>query len=347
MSPTPTRPGIVLASDFVEAEDSIWQKELSQSDIQLGELLDQLAIPRDQQLEILSCQRAERDFPLRVTRSFIQKMQVGDWQDPLLQQILPKAEETLEINGYSADPLQEKSSNPLPGLLHKYQSRALLTVANSCAVNCRYCFRRHFSYSENNPGKKQWQGVFSYLRNHSEINEVIYSGGDPLVANDRYLAWLTESLNEIKHLKRLRIHSRLPIVLPSRITRSFIDTLSLWQGQIVMVIHCNHPSEIDDIIAESILRMREANITVLNQSVLLKGVNDHAPTLAELSEKLFEIGVMPYYLHQLDPVQGAAHFSIDDCQARQIEQDLRATLAGFLVPKFVRELPGQPSKTPL
>lgn len=327
-------------------EDS-WQEELSRATIGLGELLDILDISREKQLELLSGQKAERDFRLRVTDSFIRRMRKSDPHDPLLLQILPSAQELDKIQGYSADPLQETSSNPLPGLLHKYSSRVLLTVANSCAVNCRYCFRRHFSYADNNPGKDQWQQVFQYLSEHQEINEAIYSGGDPLVANDRYLAWLSGELNKITHLKRLRIHSRLPVVLPARVTDSLINALKKWNGQLVMVIHSNHPNELDENVGKAILRMRDSGITVLNQSVLLKGINDNANTLAELSEKLFSMGATPYYLHQLDPVQGAAHFEVDDTEALAIRDQLNAKLAGFLVPKLVRETPERSSKTPL
>lgn len=339
----------LISSDDSTVQDypTSWQSELRHSHRSLGDLLDTLEITQPEQALVFATEQAAKDFPLQVTTSFINRMQKGDVNDPLLKQILPDAKELHQIDGFTIDPLQETSNNPLPGLLHKYQSRALLTIANSCAVNCRYCFRRHFPYKQNNPSKAQWMPVIDYLRENSSINEVIYSGGDPLMVNDLFLAWLNETLNTVPSLQRLRIHSRLPVVLPNRITPAFIDSMSRWSRQTVMVIHCNHPREIDDSVEKAVQLLRNANITVLNQSVLLKGINDNSNVLAELSETLFNIGVMPYYLHQLDPVQGAAHFEVDEAHAKQLQEELLGKLAGFLVPKLVREIAGEPNKTPL
>lgn len=339
----------LIASDnsTVQGDPTTWQSELRHSCRSLGELLDTLQISQTEQTLVFARDQAAKDFPLQVTPSFINRIKKGDVNDPLLKQILPDAKELKQVDGFSIDPLQETSSNPLPGLLHKYQSRALLTIASSCAVNCRYCFRRHFPYKQNNPSKAQWMPAIEYLSDNSSINEVIYSGGDPLMVNDLFLAWLNEKLNTIPSLQRLRIHSRLPVVLPNRITPAFIDSLNRWSRQTVMVIHCNHPREIDSSVEKAVQLLKAANITVLNQSVLLKGINDNSDVLAELSETLFNIGVMPYYLHQLDAVQGAAHFEVDETRAKQLQEELLGKLAGFLVPKFVREIAGEPNKTPL
>jgi len=348
--PTNVKPlGKLIETDNLQTQPDLinWQNELSNCRPTLGELLDTLKISPADQSWLLHAKQADRQFPLRVTESFINRIQTGDINDPLLKQILPDAQEMELEQGFSLDPLQEASSNPLSGLLHKYQSRALLTIANSCAVNCRYCFRRHFPYNENNPSKKQWLPVFEYLRARPLINEAIYSGGDPLIVNDQSLSWFNQKLDAIPSLKRLRIHSRLPVVLPSRVTPAFIDSMAKWTKQTVMVIHCNHPNEIDSSVSDAIQALRDAGMQVLNQSVLLKGVNDSSSILADLSEKLFDIVVMPYYLHQLDTVQGAAHFNVSDIRAKHIQQELLSKLAGFLVPKLVREVAGEPNKTPL
>ena len=327
------------SDDTHARQKATWQKELSASNLSIGELLSRLELPLPEQTTLLEAHRAQRDFPLQVTASFIRRMRKKDPNDPLLLQILPSALENEVHPGYSNDPLAEQHFNPLPGLLHKYQSRALLTVANSCAINCRYGFRRHFPYSENNPAKKQWQPVFEYLRQHREINEVIYSGGDPLVAKDQYLSWLNQSLMAIPSITRLRLHSRLPVVLPSRIDCGFLNAMSDWKKQTVMVIHCNHPNEINAEVAECIAKMRNAGMTVFNQSVLLKGINDSSEVLATLSEELFNIGVMPYYVHQLDQVQGAAHFAVSNSRAREIQQTLSAKTRRISCPEVRSRMP--------
>jgi len=285
------------------------------------------------------------DFPLKVPLSFLSRMRKGDPNDPLLRQVMPIAAEGLKKEGYEKDPLQELAAMPADGLLHKYHGRALLTVTGACGIHCRYCFRRHFPYSETNPSRDQWTSALGYLRHHEEISEVLLSGGDPLSMNDRRLSELVHRLEKIPHIKRLRIHTRLAVVLPNRIDAQLLDWLGTTKLQTVMVVHVNHPNEINDEVTKAMQRLRETGTTLLNQSVLLKGINDNPETLVKLSEKLFSSSVLPYYLHQLDHVQGAAHFAVEDTRALKIMKDLQATLPGYLVPRLCREEAGALGKT--
>ncbi|XTZ40613.1 EF-P beta-lysylation protein EpmB [Salmonella enterica] len=296
--------------------------------------------------ELLAGREAKRLFALRVPRAFVARMEKGNPNDPLLRQVLTSREEFISAPGFSTDPLEEQSS-AVPGLLHKYRNRALLLVKGGCAVNCRYCFRRHFPYADNQGNKRNWQGALDYIAAHPELDEIIFSGGDPLMAKDHELEWLIEQLETIKHVKRLRIHSRLPIVIPARITDSLVARFARSSLQILLVNHINHPQEIDDDFRAAMSRLRQAGVTLLNQSVLLRGVNDNALTLADLSNALFDAGVMPYYLHVLDKVEGAAHFIVSDEEARAIMRELLTQVSGYLVPKLAREIGGEPSKTPL
>lgn len=288
---------------------------------------------------------AHQDFRLRVPQSFVARMQKGNPQDPLLLQVLPHTAETVAHPGYSADPLQEQAANKVPGLLHKYHDRALLIVAGSCAINCRYCFRRHFSYTDNLAQHQNWQPALDYVRAHTELREVILSGGDPLLLRDQALSTLVQTIAAIPHITRLRIHSRLPIVLPERITPALTEALSHPQLSTVMVMHCNHPQELDTSVADAVQTLHQAKVSVLNQSVLLRGVNDSADILCQLSEQLFSIGVLPYYLHVLDKVQGAAHFDVPKAQAQQLIASMRHRISGYLVPRLVREDAGAKAKT--
>ena len=229
--------------------------------------------------------------------------------------------------------------------VHKYRNRLLLIVSPACAINCRYCFRRHFPYQQQRQNRQQWQSALDYIRQHRELNEIIYSGGDPLAANDKFLGWLTEQISQISHIKRLRVHSRLPIVIPSRIDDELLQWMTASRLQPTLVVHSNHPNEIDDAVEAGLHRLQENRIQVFNQSVLLKGVNDSAKTLVTLSERLYDCRVNPYYLHLLDPVKGAAHFDVCESSATQIYAEMQATLPGFLLPRLVRELPGKAAKT--
>lgn len=289
---------------------------------------------------------ARKLFALRVPMSFVERMEVGNPYDPLLRQVLPLKEEFEVHSGYSLDPLEEQD-NAIPGLLHKYKNRVLMIVKGGCAVNCRYCFRRHFPYEDNKGGKRHWQAALDYIATQPEVNEVILSGGDPLMAKDHELQWLLEGISQIPHIKRLRIHSRLPVVLPARITDRLCELLKQTRLQTVLVTHINHANEINDEFRLAMIKLKHAEIMLLNQGVLLKGVNDSVGALSQLSEALFDAGILPYYLHVLDKVQGAAHFMVDDEQARKLIAGLLENVSGYLVPRLTREIGGRTSKTPL
>lgn len=321
-----------------------WLLQLADVITDPEELLHLLNVDPDETLR--AGYDARRLFALRVPRAFAARMAKGDPNDPLLRQVLTAREEFIEAPGFSTDPLEEQHS-VVPGLLHKYRNRALLMVKGGCAVNCRYCFRRHFPYAENPGNKRSWQTALDYIARHPELDEIIFSGGDPLMARDAELTWLIERLAAIPHLKRLRIHSRLPIVIPARITDALTGLLHNTRLQVLLVNHINHAREIDDEFRAAMARLKRAGVTLLNQSVLLRGVNDSAPALADLSNALFDAGVLPYYLHVLDRVQGAAHFMVDDETARRIVRELLTLVSGYLVPRLTREIGGEPSKTPL
>ncbi len=318
-----------------------WQKLLQNAITCPTELLELLHLPASL---TEGAAPALAQFKLRVPRGFVAKMRKEDPHDPLLLQVLPLAKELNNPPGFITDPLQESKANPIPGLLHKYQSRVLLTVTSACAINCRYCFRRHFPYQDNNPGIKGWQQACEYIEKDPNINEVILSGGDPLLVNDDYLASLVARIEIIPHIKTLRIHSRMPIVLPERITNDLVSCLQQTRLNTVMVTHSNHPQECDVTLEAALMKLRQANVTLLNQSVLLKGINDSASVLAELSHTLFDMGVMPYYLHLLDKVAGSAHFDVPETTAQSILQTLQQQLPGYLVPKLVKEVAGEKSK---
>ncbi|WP_277976869.1 EF-P beta-lysylation protein EpmB [Pantoea endophytica] len=321
-----------------------WLQQLADVVTEPAELLQLLSL--DQHADLAAGADARKLFALRVPRAFIARMKKGDATDPLLLQVLTSRQEFIDAPGYSTDPLDEQSS-VVPGLLHKYRNRALLLVKGGCAVNCRYCFRRHFPYQDNQGNKRNWQAAIDYIATHPELDEIIFSGGDPLMAKDHELAWLVGALEKIPHLKRLRIHSRLPVVIPSRITESLCQILADTRLQVLMVSHINHAQEIDDELRYGMQMLKRAGVTLLNQSVLLRDVNDDAQTLADLSNALFDAGILPYYLHVLDKVQGAAHFFVSDEEARGLMRQLLPMVSGYMVPKLAREIGGEPSKTPL
>ncbi|MFJ5472266.1 EF-P beta-lysylation protein EpmB [Pectobacterium carotovorum] len=321
-----------------------WLQQLADVITDPDELLQLLAL--NDHAKLRQGSDARRLFALRVPRAFAARMQKGNPDDPLLLQVLTAREEFIATPGFTHDPLDEQHS-VVPGLLHKYHNRALLLVKGGCAVNCRYCFRRHFPYQDNQGNKANWRQALDYIRQHPELDEIIFSGGDPLMAKDHELDWLITELEHIPHLKRLRIHSRLPVVIPARITDALCDRLSRSSLQVLLVTHINHPQEIDPDLTQSMARLRRAGVTLLNQSVLLRGVNDNAETLAQLSNALFDAGILPYYLHVLDKVQGAAHFLVDDNEARVLVKALLKKVSGYLVPRLAREIGGEASKTPL
>lgn len=287
---------------------------------------------------------ARKLFALRVPKSFAEKMEKGNRNDPLFLQAMASADEFLQAEGFVKDPLEEQHS-PAPNILHKYQNRLLFMIKNSCAINCRYCFRRHFPYDEVKSGKHAWQQGLDYIATHKEIEEVIFSGGDPLMAKDAELDWLITQLEQIPHIQTLRIHSRLPVVIPNRITEILCQRFLQSRLHIVIVTHINHANEIDEIFAQKMQMLKQANVVLLNQSVLLKGVNNQAECLKQLSQKLFSIGILPYYLHLLDRVEGASHFFIEDTEALTIYRELQKITSGYLVPKLAREIGGEPNKT--
>jgi L-lysine 2,3-aminomutase len=284
-------------------------------------------------------------FPFLVPRGFAARMRPGDPLDPLLLQVLPRSAETRAVTGYSADPLAEAAFLTAPGLVHKYDGRALVLVTGGCAVNCRYCFRREFPYGESGATRRGIDLALAAVAADDSLTEVILSGGDPLLVDDEELGRIVERLDAIPHLTRLRIHSRLPVVLPSRIDDGLLAALGRSRLARVAVIHANHPAELDDSVAEAVRRLAGLPAIVLNQAVLLRGVNDSPTVLAALSERLVEIGVVPYYLHLLDRVRGAGHFEVSEEQARRLHRFLMETLPGYAVPRLVREIPGERSKT--
>jgi EF-P beta-lysylation protein EpmB len=308
------------------------------------ELLTVLGLP----LSLLGpAEAAAAAFGLRVPRSYVARMRHGDPRDPLLRQVLPLGEELVPAEGFGTDPLGEHAALRAPSLLHKYHARALLITTPACAVHCRYCFRREFPYAEATGDAPRWSAALAEIAADPSVTEVILSGGDPLSLGDERLGDLLERLSAIPHIRRLRVHSRTPIVLPSRVDDGLARGLRRAGRPVVMVLHSNHPRELDAEVAAACAQLSASGVMLLNQSVLLKGVNDDPAVLAALSERLFEVGVLPYYLHLLDRVRGTAHFEVSEEDAQRIAGQLAATLPGYLVPRLVRETAGAPAKLAL
>jgi EF-P beta-lysylation protein EpmB len=320
-----------------------WQQELAMSVRDPAELLRLLELDSPGRVE--HARHAARLFPLRVTRSFIGRMRKGDPQDPLLLQVLPLAMELDTAPGFTADPVGDLAALRAPGLLQKYHGRALLITTGACAIHCRYCFRRAYPYDTAGFKPGYWEEIRHALQQDPTLEEVILSGGDPLSLSNDKLQQILEVLAEIPHIQRVRIHSRLPVVLPSRIDNGLIELLNRSRFRFIHVIHSNHANEIDESVATAVARLHATGAPVLNQTVLLKGINDSATSLIELSQKLIAAGVMPYYLHMLDRVQGAHHFETDEQTAIHLMQVLQQRLPGYMVPKLVREEKGGSGKT--
>ena len=312
-----------------------WQWLLGNSVTDITQLVGALGLP---DMAVAS------DFPVLVPLPYLSRIEPGNPNDPLLLQVLPTHAELAGPPGYVEDPLDEQMHSPLPGLLHKYHGRVLVVVSGACGINCRYCFRRHFPYQDFQPDTARWQDIARYIVGDPSINEVILSGGDPLVLSDKRLAWIAGLLAGIDHVETLRIHTRLPIVIPQRVCDALVGWLKESRLRVVVVMHSNHPRELDDEVAAACRRLAQAGATLLNQSVLLKGVNDDTDTLVELSRRLSRVGVLPYYLHLLDPVKGAAHFEVEESVARRLVSEAANRLPGYLVPRLVREVPGAPAK---
>ena len=331
-------------TNFIYQEQN-WQSQMSDLITSPTELLELLNLSEQDLLS--GALLASEQFKLRVPRAFVSKMQIGNPLDPLLLQVLPHHLELEEHIEFITDPLGEEQANQLPGVLHKYQSRFLLTLTGACAIHCRYCFRRHFPYQENLPKNDDWLNIRDYLLSKPHINEVILSGGDPLTLSNRKLALWLERLESLNQIQILRIHSRVPVTISERLDEALVSLLKNSRLRIILVVHSNHPAELDDMTCRRLATLVPEDILVLNQSVLLKGVNDSAEILAELSHRLFQARVMPYYLHVLDKVKGAQHFDLEANKIDQIYTEVLATLPGYLVPKLVREIAGEQNKTPL
>jgi len=322
-----------------------WRRELAEAISDPAELLAVLGLPSSL---LKSAQLASQSFSLRVTRSFLSRMRHGDPHDPLLRQVLPLGEELHEAPGFVADPLEESAARRAPQLLHKYAGRALIVTTEACAIHCRYCFRREYPYSAGSEeGGGRWRGALDVIAGDPGIEEVILSGGDPLSLSDARLTQLTTAIAAIPHVRRLRVHTRQPVVLPSRVDAGLLAWLRGIRLPLVMVLHINHPNEIDDEVRAACASLRSAGAMLLNQSVLLRGINDDVETLSRLSRVLADAGVIPYYLHLPDRVRGTAHFDVDVDEARRLVAALAGKTSGYLVPKLVREIPGAASKVPV
>ena len=339
----PAEAALAVAPDRVEADS--WKRQLQDAIRSTAALAEALHLDVD---ALPVSDTAAATFPLLVPRAFVARMRRGDATDPLLRQVLADRAEDADRPGFTMDPVAEGSRYAgTPGLLQKYQGRALLIATGQCAVNCRYCFRRHFAYGDNALSRRQRQASIDALLDDPGIGEIILSGGDPLLLPDREIADIATQVAAAPRPVTLRIHTRLPIVIPDRVTAPLLDALRQKGLRSVVVVHSNHPNEIDGPTAEAIRRLATTDTTVLNQAVLLAGINDDAGTLAALSDALFAAGALPYYLHQLDPVAGAAHFGVDDERARRIVGQLAAMRPGYLVPRLMREVPGAASKQEL
>lgn len=336
-----TAPSCQSENTLTELPCSHWQTVLAAAFRKPVELFEYLDLP---QSLLTGAIAANASFALRAPLGYCQRIEKGNPNDPLLRQILPLDAELIEDQDFMLDPVGDLNAMEVPGLLHKYHGRVLIITTAACAVHCRYCFRRHFPYQENR-AEQNWQAAIEYIHAHPDIHEVILSGGDPLSLTESKLEKLTDKLRNIPHIKTLRLHTRQPIVLPERINPDFFSWIDSLPWKVVMVLHCNHSNEIDSSVATVLQQLHQHQITLLNQSVLLAGVNDNAKALVELSEKLFENHVFPYYLHQLDKVQGAKHFAVDKEKALQLLHEIRQRLPGYLVPKLVEENAGAASKT--
>ena len=321
-----------------------WQQELAEAITSPEELAAALGL---NPLTIAGAHAGGRHFPLRVPRSFVARMRPGDPEDPLLRQVLPLAAELADEAGYVADPVGERSARRAHGLLQKYRGRALLITTATCAVHCRYCFRREFPYTEQSSDAPRWSEALAEIRADTSLEEIILSGGDPLSLSNARLESLTRALAGIAHVRRIRVHTRQPVVLPSRVDEGLMQWLRASVLPTVLVLHVNHPNELDAELTAACGRLRATGVTLLNQSVLLAGINDDVAVLSELSRRLFEAGVLPYYLHALDRVRGAAHFAVADERAQALAGQLAAHLPGYLVPRLVREVAGAPAKVAL
>jgi EF-P beta-lysylation protein EpmB len=318
-----------------------WQQSLREAIRTPSELLSILELDA---AAVDGFEPTAKEFSFLVPRSFAARMRKGDPQDPLLLQVLPELRERIEVVGFNRDPLRE-TRLAQHGVLKKYSGRALIVTTGACPIHCRYCFRRHFPYSDQIASKDYWGGALKTLQETKDVTEVILSGGDPLSLIDRRLAELVDEIEKLGFVNTLRLHTRFPIVLPERVGKKLLSILSKTKLSTVLVVHCNHANEIDDSVRTALKDLKSTGTQLLNQSVLLNGINDDADRLERLSRVLFDCGVLPYYLHLLDPVAGTAHFEVEERRAQELVTQLQHRLPGYLVPRLVREEPGELSKT--
>lgn len=345
----PTKPFMITrdprgTQSVPEPATPTWQRALAQAVTDPEVLARRLGLAPER---IPGMRAGHRLFRTLVPESYLERIRPGDPHDPLLLQVLPQDAEVRDRPGFVADPVGDHDALAAPGVVHKYQGRALLLTTGACAIHCRYCFRREFDYAEHNPARDDWRPALAYIEQRPNIREVILSGGDPLTLGDHRLARLANRLEGIPHLQRLRIHTRLPVVLPERVDDALLEWLGQGRLQHVLVLHANHPREFDAPADTALRRLHAAGIQLLNQAVLLAGINDDPGTLVALQEAGFRLGVVPYYLHQLDRTRGAAHFEVPQARAQELYRALHARLPGYLVPRLVREIPGEPGKTVL
>lgn len=338
------------------SQHASWQKEMAQAVRSGDELLRRLGLnPEElstqQMLQTAGIQFPDQDtlrrFPVLVPENFLARMTPRDLHDPLLRQVLPLGDESRVVDGFVHDAVGDLDARRTPGVLQKYAGRVLLIATSACAIHCRYCFRRDYPYSEVPRRLQDWQPALDEIASDASITEVIFSGGDPLMLNDSRLQVLCSAIDQIPHVERIRFHTRLPIVLPSRVTQELRALLTGLRAQPIMVVHANHGNELVGDCVPALQSLVRSGIPVLNQAVLLAGINDTLDALETLCRRLINIGVMPYYLHQLDRVSGTAHFEADRAKGQQLIQQLAARLPGYAVPRFVQEIAGEPNKTAL
>ena len=368
LPPTRTARMSATSDSIARPAPSTWQRALQDAVTDVAELAELLGLPTDaleaaasppaDVLEAAASPPADaaeaaaagpsgsprREFPLRVPRGFVARMRRNDPRDPLLLQVLPQAREYADVPGFTGDPVEEIGLAD-HGIVRKYAGRALLIASGACPIHCRYCFRREFPYQEQLAPRAACAGAVAALKRMPDVTEVILSGGDPLSLGNRRIGVLLDALAGLGSVRRLRIHTRFPIVLPERVDAGLVGLLERSPLATAIVVHANHANELDDSVAQALAALRGAGASLLNQAVLLAGVNDDADTLAALCERLFDCAVLPYYLHLLDPVAGAAHFDVDEARARALHAELTARLPGYLVPRLVREIPGRARKT--
>ncbi len=334
----------ILASETssVRASTDAWQTILKAAFRSPEELAAELQLPTSM---AITARGAHDQFRLFAPQPFVDLMERGRTDDPLLLQIWPAPAELQIHPDEKPDPVGDAQAHVMPGVLQKYSGRALLVLTGACAVHCRYCFRRNWSYDESPGSLVQWEPSLAAIEADPSIHEVILSGGDPFMWDDEKLARLVERIEQMQHVSRLRIHTRMPVVLPQRVTPELLSALSTSSLRTVVVVHANHHRELSQLVQQAMERMAAQGFTLLNQSVLLAGVNDTANELVQLSERLIECSVLPYYLHQLDRVTGSSHFDVSIDRGRALIAEMRRRLPGYLVPRYVRETPGEQAKS--